>query len=212
MLLSMIYNIGSQDEYTGNHIKRTQEFISILAMNLSSIKRYKDIPNLGYISNLIKSAPLYDIGKIAIPDSILLKPARLNDEELIIMKTHTEKGLMILNKVKKYLKEDNKFFSITSDVIKYHHEKWDGSGYPYGLEGEEIPLSSRLIALIDVYDALTSERPYKKVFKHEEAVSLILKARGTHFDPQIVHIFENSLKEFESIALLYNDFEKINQI
>jgi putative two-component system response regulator len=118
-----------------------------------------------------------------------------------------KKGLVLLNKIKDDLKIDNDFFSIITDIIKYHHEKWDGSGYPYGLKGEDIPLSSRLMAIVDVYDALTSKRPYKRAFTHKEAINLIFKGKGTHFDPEIVDVFEDSLEEFEWISLSSSDFK-----
>lgn len=204
-LMVMISLAEFRDEETGNHIKRTQEFIAILATKLSQFEKYTDILNLGYINNLVKSAPLHDIGKVAIPDNILLKPAKLNDEELIIMRTHPAKGLEILNKAKEYLKEDSDFLTIASEIAGGHHEKWDGTGYPKGLKEEEIPLSARLMALADVYDALTSARPYKKPFSHEEATNFITVNKGIHFDPQIVDIFLDSLEEFESISLKYSD-------
>lgn len=202
---SLIYIMDSKDKDTSSHIRRTQEFICNLAMKLACVKKYRDILNLKFVSNLVRSAPFHDIGKIAIPDNILLKPNKLNEDELIVMRTHVEEGLKILNKVKEYLKEDSVFYSITLDIVKYHHEKWDGSGYPYGLKGEEIPISSRLMALVDVYDALTSKRSYKKAFTHEEAVSLILEGKGSHFNPDVVYAFIESSDEFEWVASLYRD-------
>jgi putative two-component system response regulator len=204
-LIVMISLAEFRDEETGNHIKRTQEFIAILATKLSGFEKYRDILNLGYINNLIKSAPLHDIGKVAIPDNILLKPGKLDDEELIIMRTHPVRGLEILNKAKEYLKEDSDFLTIASEIVGSHHEKWDGTGYPKGLKEDEIPLSARLMALADVYDALTSSRPYKKTFSHKDATDFITVNKYLHFDPEIVDVFLDSLQEFESISAKYSD-------
>lgn len=196
-----------RDECTGWHIRRTQEFIGVLAQKLSSLPHYKDILTPEYIDRLKKSAPLHDIGKIGIPDNILLKPGKLTDDEMTIMKSHAQKGIDILLKAQSYIETDSEFLMMAIDVAGGHHEKWDGSGYPKGLSAQDIPLSARLMAVADVYDALTNERPYKKAFTHEEAVAMMMNMSETHFDPMIIRAFEDSLEEFNYIAEKWNDNE-----
>lgn len=178
----------TRDPDTGEHIKRTQKYIRELALQLQSTDKYKDIITNEYIELLYKSAPLHDIGKVGIRDSILLKPGKLSNEEFEEMKKHTlygEQSLMVgINE----LGEDS-FLTLAKEIALTHHEKWDGSGYPKGLCKEEIPISGRLMALSDVYDALISKRIYKAAFTHEEAKRIILEGRGTHFDPDVVDAF-----------------------
>jgi len=178
----------TRDPDTGEHIKRTQKYIKELALELQKIDKYKEIFTNEYIELLYKSAPLHDIGKVGIRDSILLKPGKLTKEEFEEMKKHTiygEQSLMVgINE----LGEDS-FLTLAKEIALTHHEKWDGSGYPRGLSKEEIPISGRLMALSDVYDALVSKRVYKAAFTHEEAKGIILEGRGTHFDPDVVDAF-----------------------
>lgn len=178
----------TRDPDTGEHIKRTQKYIKELSLELQSMDKYKSILTNEYIDLLYKSAPLHDIGKVGIKDSILLKAGKLTIEEFEEMKNHTiygERSLMVgINE----LGEDS-FLTLAKEIALTHHEKWDGTGYPKGLSKEEIPISGRLMALSDVYDALISKRVYKAAFTHQEAKRIILEGRGTHFDPDVVDAF-----------------------
>ncbi|BCZ47170.1 response regulator [Clostridium gelidum] len=178
----------TRDPETGEHIKRTQEYIRELALELRKNEKYKDILTDEYIELLYKSAPLHDIGKVGVKDSILLKPGKLTAEEFDEMKKHTTYGEESLMVGIKELGEES-FLTLAKEIALTHHEKWDGSGYPMGLSKEEIPISGRLMALSDVYDALISKRVYKEAFTHDEAKNIILESRGTHFDPDIVDAF-----------------------
>lgn len=186
-----------RDHDTGDHIERTTEFVRII---VSDILRN---PWLNYelsseeADDIIKSSKLHDIGKIAIPDSILQKPGRLTNEEFDIVKTHTVLGEQFLTEFIR--KMDDTFLEIAKDIAFSHHEKWDGSGYPRGLEGKNIPLAGRIVAIADVYDALTSERAYKAPFPHEKAKSIILDGMGSHFDPYLTKIFDRNSNIFASI-------------
>jgi len=178
----------TRDPDTGEHIKRTQKYIKELALELQSLDKYSDILTNEYIELLYKSAPLHDIGKVGIRDSILLKPGKLTSEEFEEMKKHTTYGEQSLMVGINELGEDS-FLTLAKEIALTHHEKWDGSGYPCGLTKEEIPISGRLMALSDVYDALISKRVYKGAFTHEEARRIIINGRGTHFDPDVVDAF-----------------------
>ncbi len=186
---TMIQTLASlsetRDNETGNHIKRTQRYIKIIAKTLKNQGRYAHILTDRYIELLYKTSPLHDVGKVGIQDNILLKPGRLNDDEFEKMKEHALLGYKALNNADVSLKNEY-FINLAAEIAYSHHEKWDGSGYPRGLSGEEIPLSGRLMAIVDVYDALTSKRVYKDAMTHKEAVDIILKGRGTHFQPEIV--------------------------
>jgi len=187
----------SRDYETGQHIERVQYFCKILAEKLADGK-YKEEIDAEFIDNIFYAAPLHDIGKIGIRDDILLKPGRLNDEEFEEIKNHTTIGADTLKEVhKKY--EGNVFIEMGIEIARYHHEKWDGSGYNEGLKGEEIPLSARIMAAADVYDALRSERPYKKPFSHDKAAEIIKSDSGTHFDPAVVDAFRELEADFKRI-------------
>ncbi len=194
-----------RDECTGNHIRRTQEYVQLLAQRLALVPRHSKVLTQEYVELLAKSAPLHDIGKIAIPDHILLKPGKLDADELRIMKTHAMRGYDILCQAEDFIGEQGDFLSIAMDIARYHHEKWDGSGYPEGLIGENIPLTARLMALADVYDALHSSRPYKPALTHAKAVEIILRGRGGHFDPEIVDVFQSNASAFVEIANRWPD-------
>jgi putative two-component system response regulator len=186
---SMIYIMVSlaefRDECTGNHIRRTQAYVRALAEHLAKLKNYPELtPDA--IELITKSSPLHDIGKISIPDEILLKPGRHTFEEFEIMKTHAYRGYEILKQAEGYIGDKGEFLKYAMEITLCHHEKWDGSGYPDGLKGEAIPLSARLMAVSDVYDALRSARPYKKAFSHAQAMQIIEEGKGMHFDPDIV--------------------------
>lgn len=200
---SIIEAMGSLAEYrdneTGAHIKRTQHYVKIMCENLSKKEEFENLINDEYISLLFKTAPLHDIGKVGIRDNILLKPGKLTLEEFEVMKKHASFGEDIITK----LIDQNgptEFLTHAKEIAGGHHEKWDGSGYPRGLSGKEIPLSARIMAIADVYDALISKRVYKKEFTHDDAVNIIKDGRGSHFDPEIVDLFIEINKDFEVIA------------
>lgn len=191
--------IESRDLETGEHIKRTKEYVSILVNEMKKMDKYKDILTDKVSEIIINAAPLHDIGKIAVSDLILCKKGKLTDEEFEKMKIHTVKGGEIIDNILNDL-GDKEFLEVAYDIAISHHEKWNGKGYPYGLKEENIPLSGRIMAIADVYDALTSERCYKKAMPPLEAVDIILKDSGTHFDPSIVEVFNNVKDKFISIA------------
>ncbi len=199
----------TRDNETGNHIRRTQNYVRALAEALRDHPRFRDQLDDRAIDLLFKSAPLHDIGKVGIPDAILLKPGKLTDDEFTIMKTHAALGRTALVKAL-----DGEATGASIDFLRYameiavgHHEKWDGSGYPAGLKGDAIPLSARLMAVADVYDALISRRVYKPPFPHEKAVSMIAAGKGGHFDPDIVEAFLRISDVFSTIAAEFADSE-----
>ena len=194
---SMMSLLEIRDIETGRHIKRTQLYLKELGEYLSEHGPYQNQMTKERIANIFRTAPLHDIGKIGIADSILLKPGRLTDEEYNTMKKHTEYAVEAFSTVDERL-GDNNFFIVAKEIAGTHHEKWDGTGYPLGIKGEEIPLAGRIMALADVYDALVSERVYKKAFTHEEAKKIIIDERGKQFDPVVVDAFlvlEDKFKE-----------------
>ncbi len=186
-----------RDEETGDHLKRMSHYTRILAEEMSKMPKFQKIIDREYIKKIFLSAPLHDIGKVGIPDSILRKPGKLDDREYEIMRTHTIIGGKILEGVK--------FLEMASQIAYYHHEKYDGSGYPYGIKGEEIPLPARIVALADVYDAMTSKRVYKEAFTHERTKKLIAICSGGHFDPDVVNAFLAREQDFIKIKELYKD-------
>ncbi len=202
-LHAMVSLAETRDNETGSHIRRTQLYIKRLAEQLSLQPAYSEVLDSKTVDLLFRSAPLHDIGKIGIPDEILLKKGRLTTEEFEIMKTHTTIGFDALNKAEKMNGSNMSFLRIAKEIAKSHHERWDGAGYPEGLSGEDIPLSARLMAVADVYDALISKRIYKPAFTHCDAVQLIVEQKGKHFDPLIVDAFLQLESEFNSIALRY---------
>ncbi len=199
-----------RDPETGGHIKRTQGYVRLLAEHLQDHPRFADYLSDDTIDLLHKSAPLHDIGKVAIADEILLKPGPLTDAEFEDMKRHTTLGRDAIVAAEARLGE-NSFLGIAREIAEFHQEKWDGSGYPHGLAGDDIPIAGRLMALADVYDALISKRVYKPPFPHTKAVELILEGRGTHFDPDVADAFEALQAKFREIALSYVDHEEERQ-
>lgn len=193
-----------RDPETGAHIQRTKSYVQILANTLRKQQKYQNLFSDDYIEKLTLSAPLHDVGKVAVPDHILFKPAKLTHDEFEIIKKHTIVGYEALVVAETKLGQDS-FLNIASEIAYTHHEKWDGTGYPRGISGEDIPLSGRLMALADVYDALTTKRPYKPPFSHEKAVEIIKEGRGSHFDPTIVDTFIELHEEFRAIALKFKD-------
>ena len=195
----------TRDNETGNHIRRTQNYVITLATKLAEFPKYAvQLPRQD-IELLYKSAPLHDIGKIGIPDRILLKPGRLTPEEFEIMKTHAAIGKDSIQAAEQLVGMPDSFLRFAKEIAGSHHEKWDGSGYPDGLAGEAIPLSARLMALADVYDALISKRVYKEAFSHEVARNLIVQGRGTHFDPAVIDAFIALEQDFIDIAKRFSD-------
>lgn len=201
----------TRDNETGNHIRRTQHYVEALARKLQDHPRFKDELTDAAIETIFKSAPLHDIGKVGIPDRILLKPGKLTPEEFEIMKTHTTLGRDAIVAAETDAMLDNPFFRYAKEITYSHQEKWDGSGYPEGLMGNTIPLSARLMAVADVYDALISERVYKSAFTHETAVEIIRDGRGSHFDPDMVDAFLVLSEEFRAIAQRFADSAPVLQ-
>jgi len=194
----------TRDNETGLHIIRTQHYVKLLAQNLSQHPDFAAKLQPDFVELLYKSAPLHDVGKIGIPDHILLKPGKLTDEEFAVMRTHATLGRDALATAAKG-NEASAFLCLAQEIALNHHEKWDGTGYPSQLSGEDIPLSARLMALADVYDALVSKRVYKKAMTHAEARAIILEGRGSHFDPRVVDSFLTTETEFVRIANRYGD-------
>jgi putative two-component system response regulator len=197
----------TRDSDTGNHIRRTQRYVKSLAWKLSTHPRFSDFLTPQTIGLLFKSAPLHDIGKVGIPDRILLKPGKLTDEEFEIMKTHTTLGRDAIAHAEQELGEDVVFLTLAKEIVYSHQEKWDGSGYPQGLKGDEIPIAARLMAVADVYDALISRRVYKEPLPHERAVEIITQTSGRHFDPDVVEAFLAVQDNFHATAISYADTE-----
>lgn len=194
----------TRDPETGAHIWRTQRYIRDLALGLAASSKHAASLTPPDIDLLFKSAPLHDVGKIGIADQILLKPGKLTAEEFEEMKKHCFLGWRALNRAERLL-GSNSFLRYASEIALTHHEKWDGSGYPDGLIGAAIPLSGRLMAVADVYDALRSERPYKRAFSHAEATAIIIDGRGQHFDPEIVDVFIAQESDFQRISETITD-------
>ena len=195
----------TRDNETGNHIQRTQHYVRALALQLQNHPRFASFLTASTIEMLFRSAPLHDIGKVGIPDRILLKPGRFEPEEMAIMKTHTTLGRDVIEQAERLIGAKVGFLTIAKEIAYSHQEKWDGSGYPEGLAGEAIPVSARLMALADVYDAIISRRVYKEGMSHASAVHIITQGRGQHFDPDIVDAFLAILDEFQDIAARYAD-------
>lgn len=206
-ILVMASLAETRDAETGNHIRRTQHYVRALAIRLKPHPRFEGFLSDHNIDMLFKSAPLHDIGKVGIPDRILLKPGRFTVEEFEIMKTHTTLGRDAIAQAEASLGTRVEFLTMAKDIALFHQEKWDGSGYPAGLRGDAIPVSARLMAIADVYDALISRRVYKEPIAHEQAVHIIANGRGSHFDPDMVDGFIQIQGEFHAIALRYADSE-----
>ena len=185
---ALVKSAEARDDDTGAHIERTSMYCGLIAEKLQEAGIYQDMVGGIYPETISKASPLHDIGKVGIRDAILLKPHRLTDDEFEIMKTHVIIGYKTLASVEK-MHPENLFVKIGREIARYHHEKWDGSGYMDGLAGENIPLSARIMALSDVYDALRSKRVYKEAYTHERAFNIIAEGRGKHFDPIVADIF-----------------------
>ncbi|MDR2572112.1 MAG: response regulator [Oscillospiraceae bacterium] len=187
--------VESRDKVTGGHIERTQHYLRLLVKILLENDVYTDELSTWDIDLFVMSSQLHDVGKISIRDDILMKPGKLSDEEFDEMKMHTIYGAEIIKKIESSATESD-FLLFAEIMAESHHEKWDGKGYPHGLKGDEIPLMGRLMSLVDVYDALTNDRPYKRAFSHEEALDIIGQGLGTHFDPFVTEMFIKHNEEF----------------
>ena len=206
-ILAMSSLAEARDNETGNHIRRTQHYVRALALQLRDNPRFSSYLTPSQIEALYKSAPLHDIGKVGIPDAILLKPGRLTAEEFEVMKTHTTLGHGALKAAADRLSGDASFLECAGEIALSHQEKWDGSGYPQALRGDEIPVSARLMAVADVYDALISRRVYKDPMTHAQASQILAEGRGKHFDPDVVDAFQSIADDFAAIARRYADHE-----
>ncbi len=197
----------TRDKETGSHIIRTQYYVKILAELIRELPEYQDIlDDDATIEAIFKTAPLHDVGKVGIPDGILLKPGKLDADEWVIMRTHATLGGDALKKARESVQGKGASFLKYAEEIAYgHHEKWDGSGYPLGLSGNAIPISARLMAIADVYDALLSKRCYKEAFSHSKALEIMEEGKGAHFDPVMLEVFLDNEHLFFEIAEKYND-------
>jgi len=204
-IMAMASLAETRDNETGNHIRRTQNYVLALANRLLEHPRFTRYFAASSAEMLYKSAPLHDIGKVGIPDHILLKRAKLTPEEFETMKTHTTLGRDAIAAAEKLIGIEDTFLRLAREIAYSHQEKWDGSGYPEALAGDAIPVSARLMALADVYDALISARVYKPAWTHEQAVELIREGRGRHFDPDVVDAFLEIHEEFRAIARKFTD-------
>jgi len=209
-----IYALATLAEYrdpeTGGHIKRTQNYILALSEHLNYHSKFSSFLDEATIALLYKSAPLHDIGKVGVEDSILLKPGKLTNEEFEEMKKHTTYGRDTIAKIETEMGDEvtSSFLRLGCEIAYTHQEKWDGSGYPEGLAGDDIPISGRLMAVADVYDALISKRVYKPPFPHSKAVAIIEEGKGNHFDPDIADAFLEVKDKFREIALEHADFDE----
>jgi len=196
----------ARDNETGNHIRRTQNYVQVLAQELSSHPRFRQVLDDETIGLLFRSAPLHDVGKVAIPDAILLKPGKLNEEEWRTMKRHCVAGRdAIVAAANELVDCSGTYLKHAAEIAHCHHERWDGSGYPQALKGDDIPLSARLMAVADVYDALISRRVYKEAYSHDESIQMMAQARGSHFDPDILDAMLSISDTFNAIACRYQD-------
>jgi HD-GYP domain-containing protein (c-di-GMP phosphodiesterase class II) len=198
-IFALAFQAELRDMQTGKHLERTAIYVRVLGEELAGLPQYRAYLTPTYLADLEKSAPLHDIGKVGVPDSILLKPGKLTTEERREIEKHCEYGARVLQIAEKKLQFQS-FLNIAIQLILFHHEKWDGTGYPHGVKGDAIPLSGRIMAVADVYDALRTERPYKKAIPHQECRVMIEALRGTHFDPVLVDAFLGREGEFRRIS------------
>ncbi len=194
----------SRDPETGEHLERMREYCKLIAQKLQNTVKYQSIITDQFIDNIYAASPLHDIGKVGIPDNVLLKPGALDKDEWKIMRQHPLIGANTLRAVDEQ-HPGNQFIKVGVAIAEYHHERWDGSGYPHGLKGDTIPLEARILALGDVFDALTSTRCYKKAFGPEKTRRIILDSEGSHFDPDVVKVFVENEAEFFRIRSFYKD-------
>jgi PAS domain S-box-containing protein len=189
----------SRDGETGFHLRRMQAYCQVLCDQLAKCESYRQILRKEFVEDLVQCSVLHDIGKVGIPDSVLFNPKKFGIDEFQIMKQHSIYGGKALEDAANEAGQKESYLFLARDIAYYHHERWDGSGYPFGLKGEDIPLSARIVAIADVYDALTTERRYKRSYSHEEAMTVIIRDRGRHFDPELVDAFIEAEPEFKRI-------------
>ncbi len=208
IVLSITDLVEFRDKITGGHARRTANYLKILLDHLRTKPQYQNYLDDEMVTNMLRAAPLHDVGKIGINDDILTNTGILNDAEFEYMKKHTTLGALAFEKASEEI-PGNKFLGVAKDMALSHHERWNGAGYPYGLKGEDIPFSARLMAIADVYDALTTKRSYKEPMSHEDALKLMTDLRGTHFQPELIDEFIECEKEFyeENIRMKNNDDE-----
>ena len=204
LIVTMADMVENRDKDTGYHIQKTADYVRIIVEGLKAKGYYADKITPKYISDVVLSAPLHDIGKINIPDAILNKPGKLTDEEFTIMKTHAEDGRKIIERAITVVQGEN-YLKEARNMAGYHHEKWDGTGYPEGLKGQVIPLSARIMAVADVFDALSSKRVYKDAMPFEDALAILQKDASTHFDPKCVEVFIDAKDEVRKVMEKYKD-------
>ncbi|MCL2844698.1 MAG: HD domain-containing protein [Chitinivibrionia bacterium] len=195
--------IEHRDKDTGGHIDRTTSYVSVLVLAMKDSGVYADELNKWNLKTAIASSRLHDVGKIGVSDLILNKPDKLTSEEFEKMKSHASQGVQIIEQIIDKT-GDEEFLASAKLFAESHHERWDGAGYPKGLKGEEIPLQSRIMAVVDVYDALTSKRPYKPAFPHEKAVEIIMEGKGKQFDPAIVDVFFTMHGQFDDLREIFS--------
>ena len=204
-ILALARLAETRDNDTGHHLRRTQQYMLVLGRQLQRLPHYGSLITEHYLQLLTKSAPLHDIGKVGIPDSILQKPGSLTAAEWAIMKTHAVLGARAIEQAEQDANQPVEFLRLAKEIAHWHHERWDGEGYPDSLAGEDIPLSARLMALADVFDALISKRVYKQAMALEEARDIIVRGSGRHFDPEVVDAFVATFDQFAAIAMRYRD-------
>lgn len=205
---AIVHTLGDiverRDGSTGAHLLRTSEYLKILLTRAKELNVYDGILNDASVKEYSHACQLHDIGKVSIPDGILLKTGRLTPAEYDIMKTHTTAGELALEEAMKFV-DNSAFLEVAHKFVSSHHEKWDGSGYPRGLKGEEIPICGRLMAIADVYDALISTRPYKPAISHEQTLEIMYDGIGQHFDPVLMDVFKEIHLQFKGISEKYRD-------
>lgn len=202
---ALAYLAETRDRETGNHILRTQRLIELLATKLARLPRFAAVIDDRFIRTVTKTAPLHDIGKVGIPDSILLKPGKLSEEEWAIMKTHAAMGAEAIERAERDVSAKVDFLQVAKQIAHWHHERWDGSGYPDGLSGDAIPIPARLMAVADVFDAVISPRVYKAAMSFDDAYRIIEAGRATLFDPDIAGVLLSNYAEFVVLAERYQD-------
>jgi putative two-component system response regulator len=195
LIFSLAKLAEMRDPETGAHLERMREYARTIAQELSKTPKYENVIDADYVRTIFMTSPLHDIGKVGIPDRVLLKPGKLTPEEFEVMKLHVQIGAATLDAAIQN-NSSAEYLRFGQEIILSHHEKFDGTGYPFGLAGEQIPLSGRIVALADVYDALTTKRVYKDAFPHEKARSIIIEGSGAHFDPDVVEAFLKCEQEF----------------
>ena len=196
--------VESRDKCTGDHVRKTAAYTGIIMRELKRKGIYLDQLTDAFMQDVVNSAPLHDVGKIQVSDAILNKPGKLTDEEFEIMKTHTTAGAEVISRAIDMVAEGNSgYLKEAVNLAHYHHEKWNGQGYPCGLAGEDIPLSARIMAVADVFDALVSKRSYKDGFPFEKAMSIIQEGSGSHFDPKVVDAFVSAQDEVRRVMNTY---------